>query len=198
MKERPPQRVRWIVPVQGALPWNGCTRARILQPSGNASHQVQRGELARNGNGVSCIYPDKGCLVWTHSSIRDLWEFLRLRVKKGHAAMGPMKLAFELRKRESADEWTDTEGTYPGLQPLSKKTTGNGPLSCVDHLYLECDSTSATLLRDTLSLWTYWEDLPTTSDAYQSGSSSSRMLSNARLALVDSADQAVCIYPPAS
>ena len=158
--------------MRGLLPWDGCTRARILQP--NPTPDAYPPKQSFEG------YTD---LVWTHASLITFWNFL-LKLNEVET-LGNMGISFHADTSFNDDKpaynnFAEYEPTPPDVslfdtEPSDPRTS----LLLVDHIKIYCDVEFAMNVRTVLASWQYqWDEKNAAEDAFDfdlSGSQASEI-----------------------
>ncbi|KAH9974295.1 hypothetical protein BGW80DRAFT_1303237 [Lactifluus volemus] len=158
-------RVAWLIPVRGYPPWDGVSGA-----------SVTLGHLPAPGAG----HPPSHDIVWTHSSLRQFWTFLRTfsETPDSSAATGPLSLSFHTAPRwapigsqqgtvtpatlaylpaNRETEITPSDRSGHSLSPIRIARTPTTRLTDIDSIKVYCDAPQAMLVRRALSHWAYEE-----------------------------------------
>jgi hypothetical protein len=158
--QTPYGRGSWIIPIRGVLPWDGCTKARILrsEPAPDAYPPKQSFEG----------YTD---LVWTHASLVDFWSFLCKLNEVG--TMGNMGISFHADTsfdddRPAYNNFAEYDPTPPDISLFdSEPSDPRVTLLLVDHIKIYCDVEFAMNLRTVLASWQYlWDEKNAADDAF--------------------------------
>ncbi|KAJ3561684.1 hypothetical protein NP233_g10044 [Leucocoprinus birnbaumii] len=161
-------RVGWIIPVRGKLPWPEATSAVLLDsiqalPSNPRKSQTKE-------------------LEWTAAAITKFWEFL-LQLRNARN-LGPLGISFHAVPSPSVDgsvrvsrtAGTDTIHTARSSQLLSFS------ISSVDHIKIYHDWSQYSQLRNILDAW-----------AFEPQSHKIRLLLGAKLVLMDARSRGILI-----
>jgi len=158
--------------VRGVLPWDGCTRARILQP-----------------NPTSDAYPPKESfegytdLVWTHASLVAFWDFLSELVEVKTFENTAISFHADTSFNDDGPAYNDSaehEPTPPDAflfdtEPSDPRVS----LLLVDHIKIYCDAEFTMNVRTVLASWKYeWDEKNAAEDAFDfdlSGSQASEV-----------------------
>ena len=150
----------WIIPIRGVLPWDGCTKARILQPI--PAPDAYPPKQSFEG------YTD---LVWTHASLLEFWSFLRKL--NAVETMGNMGISFHADTSFSDDRpaynnFEEYEPTPPDVSIFdSGPSDPQVSLLLVDHIKIYCDVEFAMNVRTVLASWQYlWDEKNAAEDAF--------------------------------
>ena len=142
------------------LPWDGCTRARILQPDPTPDAYPPKPSFEG--------YTD---LVWTHSSLVEFWNFLcQLNEKE---TLGNIGISFHADTsfnddRPAYNNFAEYEPTPPDdflldVEPSDPRIS----LQLVDHIKIYCDAELAMNVRTVLASWQYeWDEKNAAEDAF--------------------------------
>jgi hypothetical protein len=188
--------------VRGLLPWEGASRATMA-----LSHI----SLSLPGDGHLSASSDSD-IVWTYSSFRQFWTFLRSCLETPGSVTGPLSLSFCAASPRSdpygsqrASESSTTSTYLPANReteitpqdprsPLAIATASKSRLADIDYVKVYCDAPRAMLVRRMLSEWAYEEGEhagdPTRRDPMMAAV---RLLEFAKLVLVDERGEGVLI-----
>ena len=165
----PHGRGSWIIPVRGVLPWDGCTRARILQPNPSPDSYPPKDSFEG--------YTD---LVWTHASLVAFWDFLsEMKAFENTAISFHADTSFN-DDRPAYNDSVEYEPTPPDAclfdpEPSDPRVS----LLLVDHIKVYCDAEFTMNVRTVLASWKYeWDEKNAAEDAfdfYLSGSQASEV-----------------------
>ncbi|KAI9464004.1 hypothetical protein BJY52DRAFT_1184414 [Lactarius psammicola] len=152
-------RVAWLIPVRGAPPWNGVSRASVVL-----------GDYSAPGPG----HLPASDVVWTHSALRQFWIFLCSCSETLGSVTGPLSLSFHTTPRSALtrlqQEITspvtssthlankETEMTPSDLEPLMPIVSASKPLTDMDYVKVYCDAPRAMSVRRALAQWSYEGD----------------------------------------
>lgn len=158
--------------MRGVLPWDGCTRARILQP-----------------NPTSDAYPPKESfegytdLVWTHASLFAFWDFLSKFVEAKTFENTAISFHADTSFNDDRPAFNDSAEYEP--TPPDASTFDTEPsdprvsLLQVDHIKIYCDAEFTMNVRTVLASWKYeWDEKNAAEDAFDfdlSGSQASEV-----------------------
>lgn len=179
----------WIIPIRGNPPWDNCTSATLLESSEKIP--VPSGP----GTGI----------VWTHSSVAALWEFLL--VLRQNCSVGSLGVSFQAARSQPANPSDEISGAHsysdmgfaqvvPGLDGSMSPTHGASlppqpieaprpPLAAIDHIKVYHDATFSMHLRNALHVWGF--------DPKQGNDKPIRIFKGAKLVLVNEKSRGVCI-----
>lgn len=156
-------RVAWLIPVRGLPPWEGVSRASVA---------LSDTSIPLLGHGHVLTSSDSD-IVWTYSSFRHFWTFLRCCSETSGPITGPLSLSFCAAPR------SDPTGTQRGSESSATSFTANreteitpldhsplvpiasapkSRLTDIDYVKVYCDAPRAILVRRTLGEWVYKED----------------------------------------
>jgi hypothetical protein len=191
-------RVAWLIPVRGLPPWEDVSRGRV------ALSDISIPLLGHDH--LSTSTPD---VVWTYSSFRQFWTFLRSCSETSGSETGPLSLSFWAAPRSdptgtqrgsessaspaylTANRETEiTPSDYSPLAPIAISVP-KSRLTDIDYVKVYCDAPRAMLVRRTLGEWAYkegeyGEDQGNTVEAV-------RILELAKLVLVNERGEGVLI-----
>ncbi|KAF8480013.1 hypothetical protein DFH94DRAFT_739716 [Russula ochroleuca] len=157
-------RVAWLIPVRGLPPWEGVSRGRVAL--GDIS-------LSSLGHGHLSTSSDSD-IVWTYSSFRQFWTFLRSSLETAGSVTGPLSLSFCAAPRSDptgmprgsepsatsvylpANRETEIMPSDPSpLVPIARASKSR--LADIDYVKVYCDAPRTMLVRRTLGEWEYKE-----------------------------------------
>lgn len=191
-------RVAWLIPVRGLPPWEGVSRARV------ALGHISMSSL---GHGHLATSSDSD-IVWTYSSFRQFWTFLRSCAETSGSVTGPLSLSFcaaprsDPTKTPRGSESSATSNYLPAnreteiipsdpspLVPIASASKSR--LADIDYVKVYSDAPRAMLVRRTLGEWEYKED----GHAEDPGSlvEANRFLEFAKLVLVNERGEGLLI-----
>ncbi|KAH7928836.1 hypothetical protein BV22DRAFT_1126199 [Leucogyrophana mollusca] len=92
----PYSRGTWLIPIRGSLPWEGSTRASILEPISDGLGPAE--DLRPSGplNGQD----NTSHITWTHESVKSFWQFL-VSIQRAKT-LGPISLSFHAAPSNTA------------------------------------------------------------------------------------------------
>jgi hypothetical protein len=149
-------------------------------------------------------------IVWTYSSFRPFWTFLRSCLETLGSVTGPLSLSFCAASPRSdptgsqrASELSTTSAYLPANReteitssdpssPLPIASASKSRLADIDYVKVYCDAPRAMLVRRMLREWAYDED-EHTGDPTRSPMEAVRILEFAKLVLVDERGEGVLI-----
>ena len=159
-------RVGWLIPVRGLPPWEDVSRARVALS--DTSIQLLGHVLSSTTNNSD--------IIWTYSSFRQFWTFLRSCSETSGSATGPLSLSFCAAPRPdptgtqrgsespttsaylAANRETEiTPSDHSPLVPIAISAP-KSRLTDIDYVKVYCDAPRAMLVRRTLGEWAYKED----------------------------------------
>ncbi len=136
-------RVAWLIPVRGLPPWGGASRAGIT------SSHISMSSL---GHGYLPTSSDSD-IVWTYSSFRQFWTFLRSCLETSGSETGPLSLSFWAAspRPQRASESSATSECLPANReteitssdpspPLPIAIASNSRLTDIDYVKVYCDA----------------------------------------------------------
>lgn len=157
-------RVAWLIPVRGLPPWEGASRASIA-----LSHI----SMSMLGDGHLSASSDSD-IVWTYSSFRQFWTFLRSCLETPGSVIGPLSLSFcaasprsdPTRSQRAPESSTtsayllanrETEMTPSDPSSPLPIASASNRLADIDYVKVYCDAPRAMLVRRMLREWAYEE-----------------------------------------
>ena len=156
-------RVAWLIPVRGVLPWDGCTSGNLLDSSTGMSPPSEANEV-----------------LWTRASLLRFWEYLlELRSSGSQGALG---ISFQVSKQ--ANPASDVTSEID--QSLATTLTARIAISSVDYIKVYHDARASLYLRNAIDAWSFQV-------VDDGGTQKWRMLKGAKLVLVDESSQGILV-----
>lgn len=188
-------RTAWLIPIRGTFPWDASTSAVIL----DASFSMPISPNPNTGDPI----------MWTRESIASFWSYL-LHLRDSHS-VGTIGLSFHASNSSSpmsnsqsmSRNYTSLMsrlGNQVTLEPnitsdqgstITSPLASHAVLSNVDHIKVYHEATNAMHVRSALFAWLYPPLSPEKKDVNRS--LRVRVLSGARLVLIDERSQGVLI-----
>lgn len=183
-------RVAWLIPVRGLPPWEGASRASIA---------LTHISMSLMGDGHLSASSDSD-IVWTYSSFRQFWTFLRSCLETRGSATGPLSLSFCARSDPAELQRMSVSSPISVYLPANRETeitpsgpssslpiasASNGRLSNIDYVKVYCDAPRAMSVRRMLREWVYEGGLHAGDPTRRYTMEAVRILKFAKLVLVD-------------
>jgi len=133
-------RVAWLIPVRGLPPWEGASRASIALSHVPGSLKGDR-HLSAGSNSV---------IIWTYSSFRHFWTFLRSCLETPGSVTGPLSLSFctaSPRSDPTGSQRASESSTTSVYLPRQQRDRNNPVRLLVAHTDRQCFKESARRYR---------------------------------------------------
>lgn len=183
----PYSRCAWIIPVRGTIPWHHATSGILLDTSSVPSAPSHADVVANSP------------ITWTRASVAAFWAFL-LELRQ-HGTYGSIGLSFNAAPARIMHPERSSSGTSSlpvsssrvpvdshsdiGLRERERPRT---QLHLMDHIKIYHAGSSSMYLRNALDLWEF-----VSSETENSAGKAIRVLSQARLILVDERSRGIVI-----
>jgi hypothetical protein len=150
-------------------------------------------------------------IVWTYSSFREFWTFLRSCLETPGSVTGPLSLSFcaaSPRSDPTGSQRGSESSTTPAYLPANRETeiTSSDPsspllvasasksrLADIDYVKVYCDAPRAMLVRRMLREWAYEEGGHAGDPTRRDPMEAVQILEFAKLVLVDERGEGVLI-----
>ncbi|TFK29480.1 hypothetical protein FA15DRAFT_752610 [Coprinopsis marcescibilis] len=188
----------WIIPVRGNLPWEGSTRAYVLDDNtyNNANIELETSVVKKPKPMPPGLGGDAP-ILWSRAALKSFWSFLLAIQKAG--AIGPIGVSFHLapstahssdssESGQKSSKSSSTGSSVPSRQEQDLATRSvSSRLNAVDYIKVYHEASKSMTFRTVFDLW---------SCEYQNdagGREKIRVLKGARLVLVDHLSQGLLI-----
>ena len=150
-------------------------------------------------------------IVWTYSSFRQFWTFLKSCLETPGSATGPLSLSFCAASPRSgpagsqrASESSATSAYLPAnsepeitpsdpSSPLPITSASKSRLAHIDYVKVYCDAPRAMLVRRMLREWAYEKDVHAGDPTRRNPMETVRILDFAKLVLVDERGEGILV-----